>query len=60
VRIATTGAATLAHQEEKKGVLAAGYHADLAAYDADPFEVDDVTDLRPALTVSLGREVHAS
>ena len=57
IRIHTAGSARLAHQEEKKGVLEPGMHADLVAYDADPLEADDVRDLRPILTVSLGREV---
>jgi predicted amidohydrolase YtcJ len=59
IRVHTAGSARLAHQEEKKGTLAPGHHADFAAYDRDPFEVDDVVDLRSILTVSLGREVSA-
>jgi predicted amidohydrolase YtcJ len=55
----TAGSALLAHQEDKKGSLAPGAHADFAVYDEDPFEVDDVISLRPILTVSLGREVFA-
>jgi hypothetical protein len=35
-------------------------HADLAAYDVDPISLDDVSGLRPILTVSIGREVWAS
>jgi hypothetical protein len=35
-------------------------HADLVAYDDDPFESDSVLGLRPILSVSLGREVFAS
>ena len=35
-------------------------HADLAAFDADPFEEPSVDGLRPVLTVSLGREVFAT
>ena len=57
IRIHTVGSARLAHQEEKKGALEPGMHADLCAYDADPLEADDVDELRPILTVSLGREV---
>jgi predicted amidohydrolase YtcJ len=60
IRIHTTGSARLAHHEEKKGVLEPGMHADLAAYDVDPLAVDDVSGLRPILTVSLGREVWVS
>jgi predicted amidohydrolase YtcJ len=57
VRIHTAGSARMAHQEEKKGVLEPGMHADLVAYDVDPMEVEDVRSLRPIMTVSLGREV---
>jgi predicted amidohydrolase YtcJ len=60
VRVHTAGSARLAHQEEKKGILEPGYHADLAAYDADPLTVETVRGLRPVLTVSLGREVFAA
>ena len=60
VRLFTSGSANLAHQEEKKGRLTPGAHADFAAYDADPMEVPSIEELRPILTVSLGREVFAS
>jgi len=60
VALHTTGGARLAHQEDKKGALAPGTHADLAAYDVDPFDVPSVEGLRPVLTVSLGREVFAA
>jgi predicted amidohydrolase YtcJ len=60
LRLATVGGAELAHQEDKKGALEPGSHADFAAYDVDPFEVADVRGLRPILTVSLGREVFAA
>src|SRR4051794_2188226 len=60
IRLFTWGSANLAHQEEKKGRLTPGAHADFAAYDADPMEVDAIEHLRPVLTVSLGREVFAS
>lgn len=60
IRAHTRGSARLGHQEDKKGALDPGAHADLAAYDQDPFEVDDVSDLTPILTVSLGREVFAA
>jgi hypothetical protein len=60
VRVHTAGSARLAHQEEKKGTLEAGYHADFAAYEVDPLAVDAVVGLRPVLTVSLGREVSAA
>jgi predicted amidohydrolase YtcJ len=54
------GSARLGHQEGKKGVLEPGMHADFAAYEADPLDVDSVEGLRPILTVSLGREVFRS
>jgi predicted amidohydrolase YtcJ len=57
IRVHTAGSARLAHQEEKKGVLEPGAHADLVAYDLDPLLAEDVRTLRPVLTVSLGREV---
>jgi predicted amidohydrolase YtcJ len=58
VRLFTVGAARLAHLE-KKGRLEPGSSADFAAYEPDPFEVVDVRDLRPILTVSRGRDVFA-
>ena len=58
LRLFTVGAARLAHLE-KKGRLEPGAAADLAAYDDDPFEVEDIRDLRPVLTVSRGRDVFA-
>ena len=39
IRLHTAGSARLAHQEEKKGMLEPGMHADFAAYDLDPMEV---------------------
>lgn len=59
VRMHTVGSARVGHQEDKKGVLGPGMHADMAVYDADPMTVDDVEGLRPVLTISLGREVFA-
>jgi predicted amidohydrolase YtcJ len=59
IRLHTLGSARLGHQEEKKGALGPGMHADLAAYETDPLDIDDVEGLRPILTVSLGREVFA-
>jgi predicted amidohydrolase YtcJ len=58
VRLYTIGAARLAHLE-KRGRLEPGASADFAAYEADPFSVPDVRELRPVLTVSRGREVHS-
>lgn len=58
IRLYTTGAARLAHLE-KKGKLEPGSAADFAAYEADPFDVPDVRELRPVLTVSRGRDVYA-
>ena len=57
IRVWTIGGARLAHQEHKKGSLQPGAHADLVAWDGDPFTAPDLAALRPALTVSLGREV---
>ncbi len=60
IRVATTGSARLAHQEDKKGSLEPGKHADFAAYDVDPLEAGDLDGIRPILTVSLGRDVFAA
>ena len=60
IRLHTVGSARVGRQEEKKGSLAPGMHADLAVFDADPTTVDSVEGLRPMLTVSLGREVFAA
>ncbi|MEO8291836.1 MAG: amidohydrolase family protein [Actinomycetota bacterium] len=57
IRVSTIGGARLAHQEGKKGTLEPGSHADLVAWDDDPFTAVDVATVRPILTVSLGREV---
>lgn len=59
IRLHTSGGARVGHQEDKKGALSPGMHADMAAYDADPMTVDSVEGLRPVLTISLGREVFA-
>ncbi|MGZ8629734.1 MAG: amidohydrolase [Actinomycetota bacterium] len=60
MRLQTIGSSRLGHQEDKKGALAPGMHADFAVYDVDPLEVLSLEDLRPVLTVSLGREVFAA
>jgi predicted amidohydrolase YtcJ len=60
IRLHTIGSARVGHQEAKKGVLAPGLHADFAAYEADPFATASPEEMRPVLTVSLGREVFAS
>jgi len=57
LKLHRVGSARLGHQETKKGALEPGRHAHRAAYDQDPLEVESVRDLRPVLTVSLGREV---
>jgi predicted amidohydrolase YtcJ len=59
IRLHTVGGARLGHQEDKKGAIAPGMHADFAAFDADPLEAPTIEGLRPVLTVSLGREVFA-
>src|SRR5207302_4369392 len=60
MRVFTSGGARLAHLEDKKGLLVPGVQADFAAYDIDPMTVDPSMELRPVLTVSLGREVFAN
>jgi predicted amidohydrolase YtcJ len=60
IRLHTIGGARLGHQEEKKGALGRGMHADFVAYDGDPFEAPALEELAPILTVSLGREVYAA
>jgi len=60
LRLATTGSARLSNQEDKKGALEPGMHADFAAYDADPLGQDRPAAPRPIVTVSLGREVFAN
>jgi predicted amidohydrolase YtcJ len=60
IRAYTVGSARLAHLEEKKGALAAGMHADFAAYDVDPTETPSLEGVRPVLTVSMGRDVFAA
>jgi predicted amidohydrolase YtcJ len=59
IRLHTSGGARVGHQEDKKGALGPGMHADMVAYDTDPMTADHVHGLRPILTVSLGREVFA-
>lgn len=60
IRVFTLGSARLAHQEDKKGSLEPGKHADFAVYDVDPLEVGSLDGVRPILTVSLGRDVYAA
>ena len=57
LKLHRVGSARLGRQDGKKGALEPGWHADFAAYDADPLEASTVEGLRPVLTVSLGREV---
>jgi predicted amidohydrolase YtcJ len=57
LKLHRVGSARLGHQDAKKGVLEPGRHADFAAYEEDPLEVETTDGLRPVLTVSLGREV---
>jgi predicted amidohydrolase YtcJ len=59
VRVFTLGSARLAHQEDKKGSLEPGKHADFAVYDVDPLVTSSLEGVRPVLTVSLGRDVYA-
>ena len=60
IRLHTIGSARIGHQEDKKGSLAPGMHADFAAYESDPLTEPSIEGLRPVLTVSLGREVFAA
>jgi predicted amidohydrolase YtcJ len=60
IRLFTVGSARLGHHDGKKGALAPGAHADFVAWDADLFDANAPTDVRPVLTVSLGREVFAA
>jgi predicted amidohydrolase YtcJ len=60
IRLWTIGSATIARLEDKKGRLEPGMQADFAAYDVDPFLVDDPRGVRPILTVSRGREVYSA
>jgi predicted amidohydrolase YtcJ len=60
VRLFTWGGARIAHLDEKKGRLEPGMQADFAAYEGDPLIAVETDDLRPVLTVSLGREVFAA
>ncbi len=60
IRLHTVGGARIGHQEEKKGALGPGMHADFAVYQQDPMTAEPVEALRPVLTVSLGREVFAA
>jgi predicted amidohydrolase YtcJ len=60
IRVCALGSARLAHQEEKKGTLEPGKHADFAVYDVDPMDVEELGGVGPILTVSLGREVFAA
>ena len=60
IRLHTIGSARLAHQEDKKGALGSGMHADFTVYEQDPFEAESLEGLTPILTVSLGRVVYAT
>ena len=59
LRLFTWGSARLANLDDKKGRLEPGAQADFACYETDPLVADANQDLRPVLTVSLGREVFA-
>jgi predicted amidohydrolase YtcJ len=60
LRVCTIGSARVGRQDDKKGSLEPGKHADFAAFERDPLTVEDLRELRPILTVSLGREVFAA
>ena len=59
LRLFTFGSARLANLDDKKGRLEPGAQADFACYEIDPLDADTTQELRPVLTVSLGREVFA-
>lgn len=59
LRLHITGGARLARQEEKKGTLEPGFHADFTVWEFDPCEDGPEGRPAPLLTVSLGREVFA-
>ena len=48
LKLHRVGSARLGHQDAKKGVLEPGRHADFAAYDGDPLEVETVEGLGPS------------
>lgn len=60
LRVCTLGSARVGRQDDKKGSLEPGKHADFAAYDRDLVEAEEPGGVRPILTVSLGREVFAA
>jgi len=60
LHLSTSGGAKLAHQEGRKGALEPEMHADFAAYEVDPTTEPELEGVRPALTVSMGREVFAA
>jgi predicted amidohydrolase YtcJ len=57
LRLYTSGSARLANLDDKKGRLEPGAQADFACYEADPMTAS-TDELRPVLTVSLGRDVY--
>jgi predicted amidohydrolase YtcJ len=60
LHLTAAGGARLAHQDDKKGALEPGMHADFVVYQTDPTTEEDLAGVRAVLTVSLGREVYAA
>ena len=54
------GTAALNHEQHRLGSITPGKLADLVAYSLDPFtaDLDDLPDLKPALTIAGGRATH--
>jgi predicted amidohydrolase YtcJ len=59
LRMYTLGSAYAAFEEDQKGSISPGKHADLVVLDADPCEVEPeaIRDIRVVLTVLDGRPV---
>lgn len=62
LRLYTTGSAWFSGEQESKGILKAGTHADLAVLSDDYFTVDEdaIRGLESVLTLTAGRIVHAA
>ncbi len=62
LRLYTHGSAWMSGEENTKGRLVAGAHADLAVLDADHLRVpeDEIRDLQSVLTITGGRIVYAA
>jgi len=60
LRLYTLGSAALNGEADRLGSITPGKLADLVAYSLDPFtaDLDDLPDLKPALTIAGGRATH--